>query len=262
MSAVGRRRPGRAVHRRRRLHLHRLQHRRHVDVLRLRARAGRARRQPTHGARQPVPAADRGCDRRAEELPRRYGLPKWQFTLSATQANTEAIRVARVIDRPRQGPAVRRQVPRTFRRGARRARTRRLAPPEEHGLPAGATGTPCWCRSTTWTRSRRPSRAGDIALVLTEPAMTNNVGLILPEDGFHAELRRLTRSTGTLLALDETHTQVVGPGGLTARGAWSRTSHRGQVDRRRCALRGVGHDRNDRACSSRSSKAPTASAAT
>jgi glutamate-1-semialdehyde aminotransferase len=40
----------------------------------------------------------------------------------------------------------------------------------------------------------------------------------MPEDGFHAELRRLTRSTRTLLALDETHTQVVGPGGLTA--AW------------------------------------------
>jgi len=57
-----------------------------------------------------------------------------------------------------------------------------------------------------------------IALVLTEPALTNNFGLIMPEDGFHAELRRLTRSTGTLLALDETHTQVVGPGGLTV--AW------------------------------------------
>ena len=46
--------------------------------------------------------------------------------------------------------------------------------------------------------------------------MTNNVGLILPEDGFHEGLRRLTRDAGTLLAYDETHTQVVGPGGLTA----------------------------------------------
>ena len=49
--------------------------------------------------------------------------------------------------------------------------------------------------------------------------MTNNVGLILPEDGFHEGLRRLTRDAGTLLAYDETHTQVVGPGGLTAQ--WS-----------------------------------------
>ena len=58
----------------------------------------------------------------------------------------------------------------------------------------------------------------DVALVLTEPAMTNNNGLILPDEGFHADLRRITRETGTLLACDETHTQVVGPGGLTA--AW------------------------------------------
>ena len=52
--------------------------------------------------------------------------------------------------------------------------------------------------------------------MLTEPAITNNIGLLLPDDGFHAELRRLTRETGTLLAIDETHTQVFGPGGLTA----------------------------------------------
>jgi glutamate-1-semialdehyde aminotransferase len=57
----------------------------------------------------------------------------------------------------------------------------------------------------------------EIALVLTEPALTNNFGLILPDPGFHETLRRLTRETGTLLAIDETHSQVVGPGGLTAR---------------------------------------------
>jgi len=56
-----------------------------------------------------------------------------------------------------------------------------------------------------------------IALVLTEPALTNNIGLLLPDDGFHAELRAATSETGTLLAYDETHTQVVGPGGLTRR---------------------------------------------
>jgi glutamate-1-semialdehyde aminotransferase len=56
-------------------------------------------------------------------------------------------------------------------------------------------------------------------MVLTEPALTNNHGLILPEPGFHEDLRRITRDTGTLLALDETHTQVVGAGGLTRRWA-------------------------------------------
>jgi glutamate-1-semialdehyde aminotransferase len=58
-------------------------------------------------------------------------------------------------------------------------------------------------------------------VVVTEPALTNNVGLLMPDDGFHAALREVTRRTGTLLAYDETHTQVVGPGGLTA--LWSLT---------------------------------------
>ena len=54
-----------------------------------------------------------------------------------------------------------------------------------------------------------------VAAVVTEPALTNGVGLVLPEPGYHEALRRITRETGTLLILDETHTQVVGPGGLT-----------------------------------------------
>ena len=59
---------------------------------------------------------------------------------------------------------------------------------------------------------------GDVALVLTEPAMTNNLHLLLPEPGWHQALRGLTRQHGTLLGIDETHTHVVGPGGAT--GLW------------------------------------------
>ena len=55
---------------------------------------------------------------------------------------------------------------------------------------------------------------GDVACVLAEPAMTN-IGIIPPEPGFHAALRDLTRRTGTLLVLDETHTICAGPGGYT-----------------------------------------------
>jgi glutamate-1-semialdehyde aminotransferase len=60
-------------------------------------------------------------------------------------------------------------------------------------------------------------RAKDVACVLAEPALTN-IGIVLPEDGFHDALRELTRSTGTLLAIDETHTLSAGPGGCTR--AW------------------------------------------
>src|SRR5262249_41944437 len=58
----------------------------------------------------------------------------------------------------------------------------------------------------------------DVACVLAEPALTN-IGIVLPDEGFHRALRDLTRSTGTLLAIDETHTLSAGPGGCTR--AWS-----------------------------------------
>jgi glutamate-1-semialdehyde 2,1-aminomutase len=60
----------------------------------------------------------------------------------------------------------------------------------------------------------RALRAGDVACVLAEPAMTN-YGMIAPDPGFHDALRRLTRETGTLLIIDETHTISSGPGGYT-----------------------------------------------
>jgi glutamate-1-semialdehyde 2,1-aminomutase len=58
----------------------------------------------------------------------------------------------------------------------------------------------------------------DVAAVLVEPALTN-IGIVLPEPDYHRELRRLTRETGTLLVIDETHTICAGPGGYTARHA-------------------------------------------
>ncbi|MEO5790471.1 MAG: aminotransferase class III-fold pyridoxal phosphate-dependent enzyme, partial [Gaiellaceae bacterium] len=56
---------------------------------------------------------------------------------------------------------------------------------------------------------------GDVACVLAEPALTN-IGIVLPEPGFHEALRELTRRTGALLVIDETHTFSAGPGGYTA----------------------------------------------
>ena len=56
---------------------------------------------------------------------------------------------------------------------------------------------------------------GDVACVLAEPALTN-IGIVLPEPGFHDALRERTRAHGTLLVIDETHTLCAGPGGYTA----------------------------------------------
>jgi glutamate-1-semialdehyde 2,1-aminomutase len=60
-------------------------------------------------------------------------------------------------------------------------------------------------------------RHGDVAAVLTEPALTN-IGIVLPEPGFLDGLRELATRYGALLIIDETHTFSEGPGGATA--AW------------------------------------------
>jgi glutamate-1-semialdehyde 2,1-aminomutase len=61
----------------------------------------------------------------------------------------------------------------------------------------------------------RALATGEVAAVLCEPALTN-VGIVLPEPGYHDALRALTRAYGVLLVIDETHTLCAGPGGYTA----------------------------------------------
>jgi glutamate-1-semialdehyde aminotransferase len=59
---------------------------------------------------------------------------------------------------------------------------------------------------------------GDVAAVLIEPALTN-VGIVLPEPGYLQAVREITRRTGTILIIDETHTICAGPSGAT--GLWN-----------------------------------------
>ena len=58
---------------------------------------------------------------------------------------------------------------------------------------------------------------GDVAAVLFEPALTN-IGIVLPDPGYHQGVRDLCTKYGTLLVIDETHTICAGPGGCTK--AW------------------------------------------
>ena len=151
----------------------------------------------------------------AEELARRYPVPQWQFTLSATQANTEVIRLARAVTG--------REVIVLFQghyHGHFEEALVDLADGQvsvlQRGLSKGVTGRVRIAQFNDAGTLRAALEPGDVALVLTEPAMTNNLHLLLPEPGWHQALRDLTRQHGTLLALDETHTHVVGPGGATA----------------------------------------------
>ena len=150
-----------------------------------------------------------------EELARRFGLPRWQFALTATDANRFAIRLARLITgRPKVlvfNWCYHGTVDETFatlRDGRVVEREGNLGPPVP---PAETT------RVVEWNDAEALERElahGDVACVLAEPALTN-VGIVLPEPGFHDALRELTRRSETLLIVDETHTLCAGPGGYT-----------------------------------------------
>ena len=151
-----------------------------------------------------------------EELARRFDLPYWQFALTATDANRFAIRLAREITgRPKvlvfnwcyHGTVDETFV--TLRDGHVVARRGNLGPP----VPLDVTTRVVEFNDVE--ALERELAHGDVACVLTEPALTN-VGIVHPDPGFHDALRELTRRTETLLIVDETHTICCGPGGFTA----------------------------------------------
>jgi glutamate-1-semialdehyde 2,1-aminomutase len=152
----------------------------------------------------------------AEELRRRFGLPLWQFTLSATDANRHVVRYARHVTGRRKvvvhDHCYHGSVDETFAAlaadGTTVARRGNIGPPVD---PA----------ETTWVVElndvdglERALASGEIACVLIEPALTN-VGIVLPDEGYHAAVRELTRRYDALLVIDETHTLSAGPGGYT-----------------------------------------------
>jgi len=151
----------------------------------------------------------------AEELARRYPVPQWQFTLSATQANTEAIRLARAVTGREVIVLFQGHYHGHFEEGLVDL-VDGQASPVQRGLSKGVTGRVRIAQFNDPGTLAAALEPGDVALVLTEPAMTNNLHLLLPGPGWHQALRDVTRRHGTLLALDETHTHVVGPGGATA----------------------------------------------
>jgi glutamate-1-semialdehyde 2,1-aminomutase len=152
----------------------------------------------------------------SELLRDRFGLPKWQYTSSATHANTEAIRVARVVTGRDRVLMFDGKYHGHLDEALVELDDDGRVVAEERGIPADTASGTVLVQYNDPAALARALEQRDVAIVLTEPAITNNIGLLLPEPGFHDELRRITRYTGTLLAIDETHTQVVGPGGLTA----------------------------------------------
>jgi len=149
----------------------------------------------------------------AEALAQRYGMAKWQFTLSATQANTEVVRLARVRTSRAKVVVFDGKYHGHLEPTLGVLEDGRVLP-EYTGLAAEVTASLRIVPFNDLQAVERALAPGDVALLLTEPAMTN-AGFLLPEPGFHDRLREITRRHGTLLAIDETHTLVTAHGGLT-----------------------------------------------
>jgi glutamate-1-semialdehyde 2,1-aminomutase len=152
------------------------------------------------------------------ELARRFGVPLWSFSLTATDANRWVVRLARLVTgRPKilvfnycyHGTVDETFV--TLGRDGPAAREGNVGPPVD---PTTTTRVVEFNELDTLDRELA---AGDVACVLMEPALTN-IGIVLPAPGYPEGVRELTRRHGSLLVNDETHTMSAGPGGCTL--AW------------------------------------------
>jgi glutamate-1-semialdehyde 2,1-aminomutase len=153
-----------------------------------------------------------------KELARRFGLPYWSFSLTATDANRWAMRLARALTG--RGKIL-------FHSYCYHGSVDESLIVLDDGRPAsreGNVGAPYDVLSTSRVVEfndldglEKELAQRDVAAVLIEPALTN-IGIVLPEPGYLDGVRDLTRAYGTLLIHDETHTFSAGPGGAT--GLW------------------------------------------
>jgi glutamate-1-semialdehyde 2,1-aminomutase len=150
------------------------------------------------------------------ELAKRFGLPLWQFTVSATDANRHAIRYARlitgrskivVIDRCYHG-----SVDETFATLDGSGKT--VSREGNIGAPVPLDMTTRVVEFNDLSAMEAALASGDVAAILMEPAMTN-VGIVLPEEGYLQAVGELAKKCGAVWIIDETHTISVGPGGMT-----------------------------------------------
>jgi glutamate-1-semialdehyde 2,1-aminomutase len=155
----------------------------------------------------------------AAELTRRFGMPLWSYSLTATDANRWALRIARMVTgRPKVmafSYCYHGSVDETFV----------IMGDDGIAAPRGGNVGPSVHVSQTTRVAEFNDIAsveaglahGDVAVLVMEPALTN-IGIVLPEPGFLEAVRELCTKYGTLLLIDETHTISAGPGGCTA--AW------------------------------------------
>jgi glutamate-1-semialdehyde 2,1-aminomutase len=148
-------------------------------------------------------------------LEQRFGLPHWQIATTASDANRFALRVARAVTRrPRivvMNGCYHGAVDETYVNLINGRGVNKQSLIGQYVDLSAETRVVEFNDVAALAVALEPR---DVACVITEPVLTN-CAMVLPDPGYHAELRRLTRATGTLLLIDETHTISTGPRGYS-----------------------------------------------
>ncbi|ASY09284.1 glutamate-1-semialdehyde 2,1-aminomutase [Candidatus Nanopelagicus limnes] len=151
------------------------------------------------------------------ELTKRFGVPLWQFTVSATDANRHVIRYSRLITKKSKIIVIDRcyhgSVDETF--ATLDASGKTVSREGNIGAPIELDKTTRVVPFNDLDAMKKALQKNDVAAILMEPAMTN-VGIVLPVEGYLKAVEKLAREFGAKLIIDETHTISVGPGGMTA----------------------------------------------
>ncbi len=149
-------------------------------------------------------------------LAERFGLPTWQFTLSATDSNRSVIRYARQVTGRRRivihDYCYHGSVDETF--ATLNASGEVVERRGNIGAPVPPSETTLVVPFNDVDAVEAAFRSGDVAAMLIEPALTN-IGIVLPDEGYHDAVRELCTRYGVILIIDETHTLSAGPGGMT-----------------------------------------------
>ena len=171
------------------------------------------RRQAERGLTAMLPSEDAAAV--GELLAARFGLPYWQTATTATDANRFVLRLARWLTGRGKtlvfNGCYHGTVDETF---VRLKDGKPVHRPGLIGQTIDLTANTKVVEFNDISALEAALAAGDVACVITEPALTN-IGMVLPQPGFHSALRDLTRRVGTLLVIDETHSISTGPGGYT-----------------------------------------------
>ena len=151
------------------------------------------------------------------ELTKRFGVPLWQFTVSATDANRHVIRYSRLITKKSKIIVIDRcyhgSVDETF--ATLDASGKTVSREGNIGAPIELDKTTRVVPFNDLDAMKKALQKNDVAAILMEPAMTN-VGIVLPVEGYLKAVEKLAKEFGAKLIIDETHTISVGPGGMTA----------------------------------------------